>query len=746
VDGGSGEQRRGSGDAYARYLASMDASMRQKVALTAAHFLCQGRVADMGMGSGSGTHALAALHPDLEVVGVDVDERMVALARERYRLPNLRFVQGDVAAPVFDERSLDGILDSSVLHHVTSFGGYRHASAGAAIETQARALKIHGVLVVRDFIAPDEPDVPVLLDLPEADGDASDDPATCSSAALLVRFAREFRRLSAAPGFAVEELPPPGDGWRRFRLAHRHAVEFLLRKDYRTDWAQEVKEEYTWSTQRGCERLFAELGLRLLASTPIRNPWIVSHRWEGKLALRDEAGRPLQLPPTNYLIAGERVGPGDGVRFEATPSGSPPRFLEMTHLAHRSGGTVRDLVRRPNLTLDVVPHFDVGRDAFVLAKMSYPRPLLALPGTRPLDGSTPATYVTEPLNAILERRPVGEAVEAVLSRYGLPPSRIRRVRAGGTYYPSPGGIEEEVRSVLVEIEPTLVEEHVENRTGFSSAGRVRAIEALQVLRAAQVGGLADARLELNVYELLLGLGRGPGPWIGEEIPLALGELVPSCPLDELASPAPRCAFETAEPGRSAGFLSLDAYDIAELDARGVPVARRTLEAVTPRRLSTVTVATALLRRDRHGTYLGLDDDDLPAAQRFTGHSSLLVAPAWRLPHPACSLAAGRAFVTERLLAEYGACVAGFHELGGRYHPTPGATPEVVHPWAVEIDRVRSAPRRLHWVPLHELVAGRATLLDGHLRILALRAAHAVGAWAAGEGREPAGPAATGASR
>jgi len=34
--------------------------MRQKMALAAAHFLCQGRVPDIGMGSGARTHAPAA--------------------------------------------------------------------------------------------------------------------------------------------------------------------------------------------------------------------------------------------------------------------------------------------------------------------------------------------------------------------------------------------------------------------------------------------------------------------------------------------------------------------------------------------------------------------------------------------------------------------------------------------------------------------------------------------------------------
>ena len=55
------KQDRGSSTDYARYLAGMDASMRQKVALTAAHLLCEGRVADMGTGSATASYALAPL-------------------------------------------------------------------------------------------------------------------------------------------------------------------------------------------------------------------------------------------------------------------------------------------------------------------------------------------------------------------------------------------------------------------------------------------------------------------------------------------------------------------------------------------------------------------------------------------------------------------------------------------------------------------------------------------------------------
>ena len=128
-------QARGGLAAYERYLSSMDASMRQKVALTAAHLLCQGRIADMGMGSGTGSHALAALYPSLEVVGVDMNPTMVALAAERYRRRTCVRPRRHRDAGV-PRASLDGILDSSVLHHVTSFSGYSARGAGAALSAQ----------------------------------------------------------------------------------------------------------------------------------------------------------------------------------------------------------------------------------------------------------------------------------------------------------------------------------------------------------------------------------------------------------------------------------------------------------------------------------------------------------------------------------------------------------------------------------------------------------------------------------
>src|SRR5690606_4038122 len=119
------------------YLANMDAAMKHKVALTAAHLPSEGQVADMGMGSGSGSEALAALYPRLKVVGVDVNPTMVELASRQYVRGNLSFLVGDIAEPCFPPQSLDGIVNSSVLHHVTSYNGYRYSEAERALQAQA---------------------------------------------------------------------------------------------------------------------------------------------------------------------------------------------------------------------------------------------------------------------------------------------------------------------------------------------------------------------------------------------------------------------------------------------------------------------------------------------------------------------------------------------------------------------------------------------------------------------------------
>lgn len=85
----------------------------------------------------------------------------------------------------------------------------------------------------------------------------------------------------------------------------------------------------------------------------------------------------------------------------------------------------------------------------------------------------------------------------------------------------------------------------------------------------------------------------------------------------------------------------------------------------------------------------------------------------------------RDFILDRLRETYDVEVGEIWELGGAYHPSPGVTPKTVYPFAVEVRREGPAGRPLWWIPLRTVVDERDAMQDGHLRIIALRAAHAL---------------------
>ena len=687
-------QDRGDLEAYTRYLANMDAAMRQKVALTAAHLPCQGTIADMGMGSGSGSHALAALYPRLRVEGVDVNPTMVEVARQHYQLPNLAFRVGDIAEPCFAPGTLNGIVNSSVLHHVTSYNGYNFERAAQALEAQVGQLALGGSLVVRDFLAP--PPGQVELRIPQP------------LEALWKTFSSQFRALlpEEKRGFAFEECGRDDRGWLRLRVEHRLAVEFVLRKDYTQDWDQEIQEEYTYFTQSQFEQQFARLGLRVLVSTPLYNPWIVENRFEGQFELHSLDGRRLDFPPTNYLIVGEKVAAGQGVGFQGQSSPHHPQFLRQACYRHQLTHKVYDLICRPHPTVDVLPFTlsQVG-NLSVLVRHSYPRPILTcLLDT--LDQMKPSPYVVEPITAVQGEDPVAETVEQVLvQRCGLRPAAIQRLWAADVHYPSPGGIREEVIACFAEIAPDS-----------SAHPDLRALDAHQLLRSAQVNGLSDHRLEMHIFALMRQLQIDPGPWLGDR----LAEVEsPSGPGESAWEQPSARVFLPHNLEDSSGFLEIRRGRFREVDSSGTTLGELDLEFVVPGKLSCLTVALLPMQFSGGEWWVGLDLEDLPAAQAFSGSSRHWIAPAWRLPSGLGDWRTARAWLSEALGREYAATLEDWAPLGGPYFPTPGLTPELVYPVAV---RVECAPETgLRFFPLSKLMERWESIQNGHLRCLLLRA-------------------------
>ena len=738
------KQGRGNIGEYEEYFAGMDASMQQKIALTTAHFPSRGKIADMGSGSGSGTFDLARLYGGLELVGVDINPVTVEYSNNHYRAENLKFVTGDIAEKVFGDASLDGILDSSVLHHVTSFNGFDRAQITRTLKNQVAQLRTGGVLIIRDFVVPDEAERRVFLDLPTTDGEDSGGVAELSSAALFEVFARDFRcSLNLNSPVEYKKHESPRAGFARFETSLRYAAEFVLRKDYRDHWAPELLEEYTYFSQKDFEEGFRRRDLRIVVSMPLWNPWIVENRFAGKFFLSDADGNALKFPPTNFLIVGEKTAPGEGVLLsEAEPiAAGEGSFLKLKAYRHRTTGQIFELAERPNRTIDLLPWFEneTGQ-LFVLAKKDFPRPVVNAQKHQPNPNrANYSGYLTEPLSAIADlgfgisdssadaapTNETGAQIKRILSeRASIDADDILEISEPQFYFTSPGGIDERVESFLVRIEGwNKPPREIENYTRFRSAGAVRELDALQVLRSSHVGGMFDARLEINIYRLLRTLNRSASAWIGAAIAPTAQEF--SGATESAFEIEKRAEFEPVERHENS-FLKLCKSDFVETDSTNNELARTAFEYVVPRDLSKNTVAAIPFVKTEEAILVGVEFRDLPAPQRFTGNSRLACVPAWRLPFEVEHKFDLEPFLREKFPRDFRVSANKIWELGGAYFTSAGVTPEIVYPTAVEIDAQNSSETGLKFFHLTDLLANSDEFQDAHLLILLNRLGHALG--------------------
>jgi ubiquinone/menaquinone biosynthesis C-methylase UbiE len=110
-------------------------------------------VLDMGCGTGSVASKLAEADPQVQVLGVDGDETVLALAREKCARfgERVRFTKSLAGAMPTENASVDVVVASLLLHHLSP-GAKQEALAEAR-----RALGPDGRLVIADWGRPRDP-------------------------------------------------------------------------------------------------------------------------------------------------------------------------------------------------------------------------------------------------------------------------------------------------------------------------------------------------------------------------------------------------------------------------------------------------------------------------------------------------------------------------------------------------------------------------------------------------------------
>ncbi len=105
------------------------------------NYVKNGKVIEIGCGSGYGSKLISHYFSPKEIYGIDIDEKMIELAKKNKPL-HATFSVGDVTNLLFKDNSIDGVFDFVILHHISNWK--------KAIDEIYRVLKKGGQVFIED--------------------------------------------------------------------------------------------------------------------------------------------------------------------------------------------------------------------------------------------------------------------------------------------------------------------------------------------------------------------------------------------------------------------------------------------------------------------------------------------------------------------------------------------------------------------------------------------------------------------
>ena len=686
---------------WAEDLRHLPVETVKKAWFTTAHMLLDpgAHVVDMGCSDGAMTYAMAVLNPNIKFTGVDIDRESIDFARETFQRPNLRFEQGDIGARIFDDNSLDGIINSFILHEIYSAHNFNENIIVQALENQFKQLKDYGLIFTRDF-AIMEPDEMVMIEMPDVHSNSSD-PEEMTDPELLEYYADQARSNldTYSAGFPLEELPPRYPGTRRFRLPYKWAYEFIVRNNDRENWEEELVKEYTFYTQRDFSRILGGLGTRVLYTAPHWNQDFINHHYLQHFRMYDDDGKPLGAPPTSFISLAKKLPERQSLALEERRTAKEPSGnLNIHAMRNEVDGRNIDIASRDIQTQDVIP-YRVGSNnrLKIFLHDGAPRPIMnTIPRNgKVLDGKRWSGHMIEPISIDIEEmdkydfNEFKDTAKFCRDYLGLKPVMSKVMEDGPRYYPAPDFIDDriETRYINVQDDKKIVPPKylTPDKQGFSDVGVYREFDAQDILDAISVGLIPLGTLELQIMNLYKKLDITPLTWA--ECPLVLQE-------------PPEDAYENIKSATQILKL-IDLVDERYRDIKGtagdlrvIPsvfvdegregggiagLASREMDFVISEERTINTAVVLPLSRDHSGEVLAcLQSDYFPVPQRYKGSSRVITIPSVDLPRDIASIEDAKRFIADK----YGTNVENVAQMGEPYYSHIGMTPRRIFPFAI----------------------------------------------------------------
>jgi len=701
---------KGAEDAfYERYpaLEGVPGHIIRKAWFSISHLLLPSgaRVADMGCTDGAMTYAMAVMNPHLHFIGLERDRKKITKARNHYEAPNLEFQVGDIAENTgFEPGSLDAIINSFTLHEVYSESRYNDRQVARALDYQFTLLKQDGLMFIRDY-ALSYPGEYVLMEMPDGIT-GSNDVNKMSETELLIWFSNNARPREAfgGHGFFLEELPSRFPKTRLFRVPYKWAYEFIIRKDDRAALQAELHKEYIYFTQRDFRKNLRMLGGRDVYSSPHYDDSIISKRFDGHFRMYDDNGNNMGPPPTSFIAVAQKTGERKSLRLqERRPSSNQAQSLRVQTMRNDKTGRMADIVSRDLALTEILPYYVTGDNKLqVFVHESMPRGIVnAVPRNgREIDGKNWSGHMVEAISVpsdiiqSIDPQDIKQTVRFAQAHLGLKPAIESYLEAGRSYYPAPDFIDDLIKTSYLRVQENTGIIEPKNITsdisGFTTQGKIRAVNAQSLLDAIAVGLIPNARLELQIMHLCDKLGIEVMTW--EECPLVLEESEPDLMFNGQDFVKMKSFNDTRFKnvrGNAGQLRAVQSIFVDEgvIDGGMSGLAARDMEFIIPDDKTLNKAVILPLTRNSGKVMVGVEIDYMPIPQRHEGNGLTLRAPSVNLPKDITNIYQARNYVAELFKVP----PENVWRLGESYFCHSGITPMRIFPFAVATKGRKESP-------------------------------------------------------
>lgn len=670
-------------------------------------------VLDIRCQTGIITYTMAALNPEINFIGMDRDLSLIDKAKKKYKLPNLKFISGEIEFNFVPKGSIDAIVNSFTLHEIYSENNCSEKSVLKSLERQFELLKENGYVFIQGhFMSPEEDYV--LLEIRE-ETRSKKLRTRVSDIELLNLYSENARSRDDDNyrGFYMEELPARFPRTHLYRLQAKWAHEFVLRRDNRKKWLSElhheftsrdqkrqkwldeIHKEYTFFTPHDFDRTLRDNGARILYTAPYWDEQIIKNRFK-RIRFYHEDGRPLNAWETSFVIVAQKKQGKRSLRIqERKPTKNENTTLGITAMHNEYDGVVTDIVSRDLHLAEILP-YRVTKDnhLHVIVHEGIARALTnVIPRSSPnIDGKKWSGHMTEAIalpDELLKSNDlenVRNTINLTKKYIGLKPKVGALFEKGPGMFPAPNVIDEHIQTYYINVEkldnPIPPPFLLEDTTGFSVRGRLREIDAQQILNAIGVGFIPTSRLEIQILALYEKLGIAYQSWADSPLTLQTEEPEHMTKLDEIiAKYASDDTRYKARPGTAGQIKALQSIFVDEGQSNdGIKgLANRNMDFILNEDNSMNTAVVLPLTRKINGEVMaGIVEQYLPVPQRYKGNGYTVSVPSFNIPADIDNFEDLRKMIADKFEVPL-ECV---QRMGESFFSHIGVMPQRIYPFAV----------------------------------------------------------------